>query len=555
MKSLSEVRTKMAQQNLAAVVIFSSDPHLCENVNDYFNERKRLLGFCGSAGVVTVTQNEVYFRTDSRYFLECERLFAGTKTILVREGEDESLPQWLAHRFQSGEKIGINFSSVPHVNFEKIVVVCNAAGIQTVPFPLTEEQKFVPPLQPLTAVSSQIAADFGDKLRRLRSEMKGEAILLTAPDTVAWLTGFRQFCENREDIFFYAWAWVTKTEVVLFSDSSLPTPLFEMQQRPYGDFFRWIQTVRSTAIEYSENELNESLFRLLQANGNRLLGDGLRLRLLQAVKSERELQSMKKACATERRILFRFQKWLNETVVSGKAVSEWEVANRLEMFRCEEATFRGRSFDTIAAFGENGAVVHYHPEEKTAAAVQGDGILLLDCGIHTSDGTTDMTRVFWLGCGQPPADAVADCTAVLKAHIALATAVFTRQTTGVELDAIARNEAARGGVEYGHGTGHGVGWLNCVHEPPFSISRSCSLAVQPGLVVSIEPGCYRKGCYGIRLENLYAVVTADEEGERLRFERLTDFPFDRALIDESLLTESEKKWLDENNFVKPSSSD
>lgn len=552
MSPIDEIRKRMEAEEIDLLILFSSDPHLCENVPDFFNVRKRLLGFRGSAGVVIVTANRIFFRTDSRYYLECERLFENSDIVLIRDGDPDvpSLPEWVSDELRSGETAAVNKSAVSCSVYAELETVCRQKGAALIDFDPEPGRRFQPGFGALQAVEKQICAAFRKKIKALRRKTDADAVLLTAPDTIAWLTGFRLFGRDGGDVFFYAWMWITSDEMLLFTDHSLPEPLPSVTVLPYAEFLPSIDAVSGLKIECSFTDLNEKLRELLTSHRNRLSDGSSEIRLLQTVKTRSQIARMKRAAAVEKQTVACLRNRVLQSAAEGTVFTEADVSLWLEEFRREIDTYRGASFETIAAFGENGAVVHYKPEPETAVRVKSGGLLLIDCGIHTTDGTTDMTRVFWTGGGLPPAEVVRDYTTVLKAHIALALAVFPPGTPGAELDAIARREAERGGVGYGHGTGHGVGWINCVHEPPFSISPSCRVGAQSGIVVSIEPGCYRKGLYGIRLENLYAIATDPLSG-MLHFERITDFPFEKELIDESRLTEEEKKWLDSCGTVGP----
>lgn len=552
MTATEEIRKRMEAEEIDLLILFSADPHLCENVPDFFNVRKRLLGFRGSAGIVILTRNRVFFRTDSRYYLECERLFENSDTVLIRDGAPgvPSLEEWLLDEVRKGDTVAVNKSGIAHPLYTCLETVCRQKGALLIDFDPEPGRHFSPGADPLTVVEKKASAAFRKKLDMLRRGTECDAVLLTAPDTIAWLTGFRLFREVREDVFFYAWCLITADECLLFTDHPLPLPLPGVTVFPYSAFLSQIDAVAGKSIECSFADLNEKLRELLAGHRNTLSDGGLRIRLLQTVKTRSQIAGVRRAAAVEKRTVMRLRRRILRAAAEGAVFTEADVSRYLEEFRRDEPSCRGASFETIAAFGENGAVVHYKPEPETAVPVKSGGLLLLDCGIHTAGGTTDMTRVFWTGGGRPPVEAVRDYTTVLKAHIALARAVFPPGTPGAELDAIARKEAERGGAEYGHGTGHGVGWINCVHEPPFSISPSCRVGAQAGMIVSVEPGCYRKGAYGIRLENLYAIA-ADRASGMLYFERITDFPFEKELIDDSRLTEEEKKWLDGNGTVGP----
>lgn len=557
MEELQKIKNEMKQKGWDWLILFSADPHLNENVCDFFNHRKKILGFEGSAGVLIISKEECYFRTDSRYFLQCERLFYNQPITLVKEGTQEtlSLPQWIEQHLQLGEDLAINQESISHTLYQEIQEACQNKKINLQDTQYNLSQQFQPQKESLEIVEKNYTQRFQEKISQIRDMLTADAILITAPDTIAWLTGYRNFQGEGEEVYFYSWCWITATQTIIFTDNPMENPPEGLQTRPYQSFWPFLAQVENKTIQTQLNQLNQKLYSQLTQQKNKIEEINHKIRILQALKTPEEIASMKKAAALEANALNQFKQWLKIKVEKGEKIKEIQASAQLERFRQQQKAYRKPSFETIMAFGANAAVVHYHPPRKEAEAaekdiIEGEGVLLLDCGIHSLYGTTDMTRVFWVGTQTPPPQVVRDTTAVLKAHIALARTHFPQGSCGAALDAIAREEGRRGGVEYGHGTGHGVGWINCVHEGPFSLSPSnTTVEALPGMVVSIEPGCYKKDQYGIRLENLYAIAQ-DEKG-LLYFDPITCYPFDSRLIDQGLLTEEEKNWLKTNGGLEP----
>ena len=379
----------MAAEGIDWLILFSADPHLCENVPDFFNERKRLLGFRGSAGTVILTPEKIFFRTDSRYYLECEQLFENRDVVLVKDGEEAPLPQWLGERLTAGETVAVNKSGISHPFYRKLESVCREQKTDLTDFDSGRTQRFCPGAEPLDAVVKDPVRAFRKKIGLLRRDMKGDVLLLTAPDTIAWLTGFRLFRDAREDVFFYSWALITSDRMELFTDHPLPQELPNVEIFPYGEFLSRLDSVREQKIECSFNDLNENLFRFLINHRNTVIDDKLRIRLMQTVKTRGEIKlrirlmqtvktrgeiaAVKKAAAADKRVLLRFRRRLLEAVEAGERFNEADSALLLEELRRKEKSYRGASFETIAAFGENGAVVHYKPAPASSAAVNTDG--------------------------------------------------------------------------------------------------------------------------------------------------------------------------------------
>ncbi|MDX1942993.1 MAG: M24 family metallopeptidase, partial [Saprospiraceae bacterium] len=278
----------------------------------------------------------------------------------------------------------------------------------------------------------------------------------------------------------------------------------------------------------------------------RIKGDNIPLQL-KAIKNQTEIKHLRETMRKDGVALLRFFRWLEQELTS-RTVTEYEAGRRLHEFRKAEGDYFGESFTAIVGYNSNGAIVHYRPDEKTSASIKPEGILLLDSGGQYLQGTTDITRTIALSA--PTDEQKRNYTLVLKGHIALATAKFPAGTAGAQLDAFARMHLWQHGLNYGHGTGHGVGFFLSVHEPPQGFAASPSnqrgnTAHEPGMLTSNEPGFYKTGEYGIRIENLVLCVEAEETafGRFLQFETLSLFPIDTALIDKNLLTQEEKLWL------------
>ena len=563
-EKLSLVRQEMDKLRLDAYIIPSADPHMSEYLPARWRIMAWLTGFTGSAGTVVITRDFAGVWTDSRYFLQAEEQLAGSGFELVRLHIPHT-PEyigWLAEHLPPFSRIGYDGTLVSLALARKM-----KESFRKKDFIVTED---VDPVTPFwddrppfpEAPAFEHPAEFAarsirEKITALRDrilEAGCDTLLLTALDEVAWTFNIRGNDIPYNPVVM-AWGLIGREDARLYiRPEKVPEELrirleaTGVQLRDYDDITGDLALLPDdTYLSLSPSSVNVSLYHAL--SGSVTVREGISpATTLKAIKNEEEIGHIREAMVKDGVALTKFFRWL-ELTIGKEPVTELSAARRLEAFRAEQAWFHGPSFATISSFGPHGAVVHYSPDEQSDIPLEVPGIYLLDSGGQYLDGTTDITRTIALG--EPTEQQKRDFTLVLQGMIDLAMARFPEGTVGHQLDILARRPLWEAGLNYGHGTGHGVGYFLNVHEGPQSVNPgktgATPVPLEAGMVLSDEPGLYRDGEYGIRTENL-VVVTRDREteyGTFLRFETLTLCPIDKKLIDFTLLTPAQAAWLDD----------
>jgi len=559
-KRLSLLREAMKQQGISACIIPGTDPHASEYIADFWKERVWISGFDGSAGTAVVTLTGAGLWTDSRYFLHAADQLEGTGIELMKQGLPDTLEilPWLATQLKAGEKVGVNAQMFSVNSYSAMKSELNMSNIELVSIDLpakvwTDRPSL--PLNPFFVFDTQYSGkSTTEKLTAVRAEMKkahADVFVISALDDIAWLFNIRGNDVTYNPVVI-AYALVTSDNATLFIASEKLTPETSVYLKaqgvtvaPYLAIYDELKQIPVTkAVLIDGGKLNQALFESIPADCA-IRNSMSAIFKLKSVKNEVEMNGVRLAMAKDGVALTRFFIWLEENLKSGQ-LSEVSIAEKLREFRSKQENFVGESFGTIAGYAGHGAIVHYGATPETDVKLKAENILLLDSGGQYLDGTTDITRTVALGT--PTAQQKTDNTLVLKGHIALAKAIFPSGTRGSQLDILARKSMWDLGLNYGHGTGHGVGHFLCVHEGPQSIRMDENPTVlQPGMMLSNEPGMYRTNEYGIRIENLVHVIPAQktEFGQFLKFETLTLFPIDQHLINFDLLNNSEIEWLNE----------
>ena len=562
-EKLSALRVAMRQQHLDAYIIPSSDPHMSEYLPDHWRIMAWLTGFTGSAGTVVVTRDFAGVWTDSRYFIQAEEQLQDSGFSLVKLVIPHT-PEWitwLKENLPADSRAGYDGNLMSMLLHRRLFNEFGDRGIHAVPdvdliSPLWQDRPPFPPEPAFEHPSVFAGKSVPEKLAVIRHKMKeagADYTLLTALDDIAWTFNLRG-----KDILYnpvvLAWALVSPDEATLFiRPGKMPDKLKNKLQdqkisvSDYDNFFRVIAGIpKSNTVLISPASTNANIYHTL-SNARHILRDPSIPALLKSVKDTAESAHIREAMVKDGVALTKFFYWLEKNI--GKVrITELSAAAKLESFRAEQEHFTGPSFSTISSFGFHGAIVHYTPSPESDIELTVPGIYLLDSGGQYFDGTTDITRTVILG--EPTSQQKKDFTLVLKGTIDLAMCRFPEGTKGYHLDILARNPLWSAGLNYGHGTGHGVGYFLNVHESPPSVNPRCDngpgAVLEPGMVLSDEPGLYREGEYGIRTENLLQVIRDRETpfGSFLRFETLTLCYIDQKLIEPSLLSEEEKEWLD-----------
>ena len=565
---IARVRDALTQHGLAAVLVPSSDPHLSEYLPERWQGRQWLSGFTGSMGTLVVTADAALVFADSRYWTQADAELAGSGCTLVKipTGVSTQHVDWLAANLQHGDVVGVDGNVLGLAAAQDLQRSLDARGVAlrtdfdalALVWP---ERPGLPTAAVYAHEAPHAVLSRADKLAQVRAAMAAHAAthhFISTVDDIAWLFNLRGGDVSYNPVFL-AHALIDANGATLFvADGKVDAALAQALRRDGVQLAGYAQAPPALA------ELSPSAVLLVDP---RRITLGLRQHVPAAVamveainpstlfksrKSKAEAAHIRGTMAQDGAAMCEFYAWFEAALADAshaEPITEITVDQQLSAARARRPGFVGLSFGTIAAFNANGAMPHYHATAESNATIEGDGLLLIDSGGQYVGGTTDITRVWPIG--NVSAAQRRDYTLVLKGTLALSRTRFPRGTLSPMLDAIARAPLWQHGLDYGHGTGHGVGYFLNVHEGPQSISKTIpelQMAMEPGMVTSIEPGLYRPGQWGIRIENLVintAVASAEENafGEFLEFETLTLCPIDTRCIDRTLMRSDEIDWL------------
>ena len=550
------LRDAMRRKGVHACIIPSSDPHCGEYVPAHWQSREWISGFNGSAGTAVVTLSHAALWTDSRYFIAAAEQLAGTPFTLMKDGlaDTPTIPQWLASVLSPCATVAADGWVWDCATLHSLKEELKQVGLV-----MRTDLDFIAdlwtdrPSLPLNPVEIQPLEYAGEsaaaKLARLRAEMQSanaDTMLLCALDDIAWICNIRSTDVHCTPVAV-SYLVITADAATLFIDRRKLSPEIVQALAAEGIATEPYEYVRCSGkrVMLSSATCNYSLAMGIFHSGAKIIDDNP-VASMKAVKNEAEIEGFRRAMRRDGVAMVRFLRWLENAMRNpGEPVTELTVDERLTAERAAQPGFRSLSFDTIAAYGPHGAIVHYEATPASASVLRPHGLLLLDSGAQYQDGTTDITRTIPLGPLTP--QECLDYTLVLKGHIALAILRFPRGISGTRIDAFARQALWQHGLDYGHGTGHGVGSFLSVHEGPHQIRHSWKpVGLQPGMTVTNEPGLYREGAHGVRIENTMLVVPDIETpfGSFCRLEALTLCPIDREPILADLLTDTEIAYLD-----------
>jgi len=561
-EKLAALHRLMKKHGIQAYLIPSSDPHQGEYVPEFWRRRAFLTGFTGSAGDALITMETAGLWTDSRYYLQAERELRGSGFSLFKWGTPgvPSWQEWAASNLKSEEALGLDPQLITHrdyANLEK-ALARKSIKLKTIPSNLVDaiwEGRPAAPGGTVTPLAKRYAGEsVSSKFHRLRQKMAAEgaeAHILSQLDAIAWLFNVRG-----SDVPFnpvtIAYAIITRKQARLFVAREKATPKVKAALRrnavieEYEAFEAALRGLAAARKRVWLDEASVSEWVVRNLKGAEIILKPSPVALAKAVKNATEIKGSKEAHLRDGAAMAKFLCWLEKAVPEG-GVTEITAARKLEEFRKGQAFFQGFSFQTISAYGKHGAIVHYAVSPESDLPLKPKGIYVVDSGSQYLDSTTDITRTICLG--RPTVEQRDRFTRVLKGLIGLTRTAFPHGTSGPQLDVLARRTLWEKGLDYGHGTGHGVGAFLNVHEGPQGISpaRGFGINLVPGMILSIEPGYYKEGEYGIRVENLALVVRdrgrSEETSPFYTFETLTSCPIDIRLVDKSLLTEGEIGWL------------
>lgn len=558
---LALLRKEMKAAGLSAYIIPSSDAHLSEYTPDRFKSRAWISGFNGSAGTVVVTLDKAGLWTDSRYFLQAGEQLKDSSIELFKMGVPgvPSIEGFLASELPAGAVVGADGACLSYAEADDTERKLAVYGIE---YCLTQDliervwaDRPALPDQPLFLHPEEYSgASAKERIEAVRGKLRAQganATIITMIDELAWVFNVRG-----NDVSFnpvaVGFGYIGEKEAVIFVDpAKVPEKVRSyltangVTLKGYTELDSFIAALPAEVrLLVDTKRITYHIYSLIPAHCRKIEGVSA-LTQLKAIKNETEIACLRKVMARDGASLTRFFKWLEEALERGETYTEYELGIRLNEFRAKDDKFYGDSFATICGYLGNGAIVHYSAQEDTAATVRPEGVLLLDSGGQYVDGTTDITRTVALSA--PSEELRTDYTLVLKGHIQLALVQYLEGTRGSQLDILARHALWQQGLNYGHGTGHGVGFFLNVHEGPQNIRMEVNpTPLELGMITSNEPGLYRSGKYGIRIENLVITELREETefGRFFGFETVTLCYLDNQLVRKDLLTAEEIAWYD-----------
>ena len=556
---IEALRDVMRRESIDAFIFPSTDPHNGEYVPAHWEGRKWISGFNGSAGTAVVTMTDAALWTDSRYFIAAEEQLRGTGFRLMKERVEgtPSITRWLGMKLATVQSptVGVDGTVNSASSVASLITELRAEGgitVRTNFDPLAPIWTDRPPV-PQDKVSIHPLEYAGEpcheKMARIRQQLKSMhayGMLVSALDDIAWTLNLRGTDVHCNPVFV-SYLLIDTKSATLFVDRAKLTPEVEAYLEAEGVAVAGYADVRRGLERYGEYNIlmddNETCYTLFNIPQCQKVVAPSPIPAMKAVKNPTEIEGFRRAMLRDGVALVKFMRWLRPAVEAG-GQTEMSVDAKLTALRAAQELYRGLSFDTIAAYREHGAIVHYEATPETDAELRPEGLILIDSGAQYLDGTTDITRTVALGPVTDEERLV--YTLVLKGHIQLELCKFPRGASGTQLDALARKDMWAYGYNYLHGTGHGVGSYLNVHEGPHQIRMEYKPApLAEGMTVTDEPGIYLPGRFGVRTENTLLVVPYRETGfgRFLQFEPLTLCPIDTAPVITDMLTGDEKAWL------------
>ena len=562
-EKIRKIRELMEKNSIDIYIIPSDDFHQSEDVAEYFRSREFVSGFTGSAGTLVITKEKSYLWTDGRYFIQAEKELEGSEIILCKSGT-EGTPttlEFLKNNMDKEKVLGFDGRVISYFQMQEYSSALREKNIKIItdfdfPGEIWENRPSLSKEKIFVLDKTYSGEDFKDKITKVREEMKKEAAdvhIITSLDDIAWLFNIRG-----RDIpctpVVLSYTYITEKEVILFIDKDKLTKeteeyFFEndIEIKDYFDFYEFLKESKENKkilLDYSR--INSSVFNSIP-KGIIKINKINPTQLFKAIKNKTEIKNTTEAHIKDGTAVTKFMYWLKNNINKEK-ITEIDVEKKIEFFRREEKDFIEPSFDTIAAYGSNAAMMHYSAGKNSNAVLDSKNLLLVDSGGQYLQGTTDITRTFALG--EVDETVKKHYTTVLKSLIALSKTKFFYGTKCSEFDKIARTPVLDIGLDYLCATGHGVGYLSVVHEGPNIFRKTSDFILEADMITTVEPGIYIENSHGIRIENelLSREIERTQENRIMDFETITFAPIDLDPVDISMLTPEEKDWL--NSYHK-----
>nr|WP_300006178.1 aminopeptidase P family protein [Tissierella sp.] len=558
---LKKLRELMKEKRMDAYVVPTTDPHNSEYVAEHYKGRNFISGFTGSAGIAVITLHKALLWTDGRYFIQAANELEGSEYTLMKMGEKDvpKFADWLRENLEKDNTLGFDGKLFAQKEVEKLEDTLKEKSIKFIDeFDLVGEVWTDRPALPKGEAFKLDVKYAGltpqekiDMVRIKMNEKDADVFLISSLDDIAWTFNIRGNDISYNPVVI-AYAAIDKEGAYIFLDeakinSDVREFLNEngIEIKDYDEIFNFVEAIDvDKKVVLDKSRINRWLFKAIDKEIQVIDQMDITTKL-KANKNQTEIRNQRNAYIKDGAALVKFLYWIDQTI-GREEITELSAESKLENFRKEQDLFVEPSFGTISAYGPNAAMAHYSASEDSFSVLEPKGMYLVDSGGQYMDGTTDITRTVALG--ELTDEEKRDYTLTLKGHINLVDMKFLEGTTGQALDSVCRYPLWKEGLDFKHGTGHGVGFFLNVHEGPQRIANAPSdIALEEGMVVSVEPGMYRPGKHGIRIENI-VVVQEDvktEFGQFLSFETLSFVPIDLECIDEKLLNMDEKKWLND----------
>ncbi|EPN1532611.1 aminopeptidase P family protein [Campylobacter upsaliensis] len=556
-KRVGKLREAMQEKGLDAYLVVSADPHLSEYLSDYYKVKDYLSGFQGSVGTLVFTQKEAYLWVDGRYWLQAQKQLEGSGVVLQKQDKENTFQNWLKKNLKQGQILGSDFAVLNLALKKELEGFCTLKHCDLIAL-MWSDRPSLPKAQIYAHEKAYCALSAKEKIALVRQkmcELGAENHLISSLDDIAYLTNLRGADVEYNPVFL-SHLLIKQNETLLFVDEGKISGALKEELESegiliyaYESVIEELKRLENTTLLIESAKMTALLVEALNSSV-KLIEEINPSTHLKAVKGAREISHIEDAMIEDGVALCRFFAWLEEALEQKQKINEVDIDTRITEFRAKSPFYISNSFATIAAFKGNGAFPHYKAEKQNCLDIEGDGFLLIDSGGQYKNGTTDITRVVPVGvlCEEQ----IHDYTLVLKAHIAISRAIFPKNIAMPLLDAITRQPLWEEQLDYIHGTGHGVGYFLNVHEGPQVLSYFAPVLektrAKEGMLSSIEPGIYKAGKWGVRLENLVVNTKVENPknsvyGEFLYFKPVTLCPFELSCIDVNLLDEKEKRWL------------
>lgn len=555
---ISRLREEMRKARLQAYIITGTDAHISEYVAPHWRTREFISGFTGSAGQVLVTEDMAFLWTDSRYFIQAAGQLAGSGVELMKMDVEgfPSLEEYIEKNLAPSSRIGICAENISIHDFcekreEFRRYDLELAATDDLLSPIWTDRPALPQTKIRMMSDETAGASRTEKLAQIRASLKekgADYTFIATVDDIAWITNLRADDVECNPVFI-SFMFISQDQAVLFTSlarfdaDTLETVRRDIQVRPYEAAYEDLPRLASGKAYYNDEKVNARFMDVL--SGDKAVTGRDFSTDLKARKNPVELEGMRKSHLMDGAAFINAFSQIDFSLTDG-TYDEIFISDLFARERAKMPGYQGPSFNPISGFGPNGAMCHYSATAESNAKIDRSGLLVLDTGSQFDYGMTDLTRTLLFG--QATAEQKKDYTLVLKGHLALARSIFIQGTRGYQLDVLAKQFMWKEGMSFYHGTGHGVGFNLNVHEGPMKISaHPVDVALAPGMVLSDEPGIYKEGSHGIRIENLLAVQKAftTDFGTFLSFETLSLVPYERKLIDRGLLTDEEIRQIDE----------